>query len=65
VSRKEIADTVKPAFGGPPASTESLIATAQASGARHETLALLATLPATHFRSIRELWAHFPDVPVN
>jgi hypothetical protein len=64
VTRREIVAAVHAAFTGAPASTESLLRAAHAADARLQTIAVLERLPATHFRSVRDLWTHFPDVPV-
>jgi hypothetical protein len=64
VSRAEIVAVVGSAFGGRPVSTAEVLLAARDAGARPGTIATLERLPTTHFRSVRELWAHLPDLPV-
>ena len=66
VTRVEILAAVRTAFDGTGATKADLLATAEAAEARPETIAALRRLPeATEFRQPRELWAYFPDMPVN
>jgi hypothetical protein len=65
VTRREILDAVGAAFTGTPASAEAMLTAARDAHARPETITVLQQLPPTHFRSIRDLWAYLPDVPVN
>jgi hypothetical protein len=64
VSRAEIAGAVRGAFDGRPASVADMLEAARAVHARPEAIHLLERLPVTHFRSIRELWQHLPELPV-
>lgn len=64
VTRREIVDVVRAAFSGPSASTHAMLTAAREAHARPETIRILEQLPAAHFRTIRDLWTHLPDVPV-
>ncbi|GAB3556053.1 hypothetical protein J2S53_003290 [Actinopolyspora lacussalsi] len=64
VTRLEILDAVDKAFEAPPTATSDILVTAEDSGARTALLEVLHRLPEKRFGSVRELWEHLPDVPV-
>jgi hypothetical protein len=65
VTRLEIADMVGDAFGPAGADRAAVLATATANGAHPAVLDKLRELPDRRFRSMRELWSHIPDVPID
>jgi hypothetical protein len=65
VTRIEILDAVRTAFGGTSTTKSALLAAAQDAHARPEAIATLRRLPENaQLRHARELWAHLPDLPV-
>lgn len=64
VTRIQIADLVCDAFGPAGATRRELLAAAEANDAPEHVVQHLQTLPATHFRRMRDLWDHLRDVPV-
>lgn len=65
VTRIDIADLIADAFGPTGADRSALLATAAEKGAHPAVLEKLAELPDHRFRSMRELWNHIPEVPVD
>lgn len=65
VTRIEIADLVENAFGPAGAHRSALLAAAAERGAAPVLLAKLGELPDRHFRSMRDLWDHLPEVPLD
>jgi hypothetical protein len=65
VTRIEIADFVEDAFGPGGAHRSALLATATERGAAPVVLTKLGELPDRHFRSMRDLWDHIPEVPLD
>lgn len=65
VSRMQIAESVRPAFAGGPASREDLLAAAREAGAEAGVRSALEALPeGRRFNAVRDLWTHLHDVPV-
>lgn len=64
VTRQTIADAVADLFDSPPVTKGNLVHAAGSDGADAEVVAALYGLPEQSFRSIRELWPHLRDVPV-
>jgi len=64
VTRVELAEAVRGAFGRAGATRGELIDAACRIDARAEVVAVLETLPSGGFREVRELWRHLPDLPV-
>lgn len=68
VTRVEIVEAVKTAFTitAQPTVPRDLVQAATASGARPAVVTVLAGLDEDlQFRRLRELWEHFPQMPVN
>lgn len=65
VTRIEIADLVGDAFGPAGAEKASLLSTAAHQGAHPAVLDKLGELPNRRFRTMRDLWDHLPDVPID
>ena len=65
VTRLEIADLVSDAFGPAGADRAALLATAATNGAHPAVVDKLHELPDCTFRSMRQLWHHIPEVPVD
>jgi len=65
VSRVQIAESVRAAFGNGPVSREDLLQAAEAKGATTEVLDALRCLPeGKRFNAIRDLWTDLHRVPV-
>jgi hypothetical protein len=64
VTRATIAEHVGTAFASGPADKSEILASATRSQAPPPVIRRLETLPDTPIRSLRELWAHLPEVPV-
>lgn len=65
VTRIEIADLVEDGFGPRGASRDDLLIAAARRGADPRVLTTLETLPDRRFRTMRELWEHLPEVPLD
>jgi hypothetical protein len=65
VTRREIADCVEEAFAHGPASREEIIVAAQAASARASVVTALERLPEVTFPSLRALWPHLPEMPID
>lgn len=65
VTRVEIADAVDAAFAGGPATRDDLVAVATSARARPALLDVLLGLPPVRYESLRSLWVHLPDLPVD
>lgn len=66
VTRLELIAALSSAFGSAAVSSAQLIEAARAAHARKEVLDTLSQVdPDASFRSIRDLWAVFPDMPVD
>jgi hypothetical protein len=65
VTRIDIADLIGDAFGPSGADRAALLATAAEKGAHPVVLEKLTELPDQRFRTMRELWDHIPEVPVD
>ncbi len=65
VTRIDIADLIPDAFGPRGADRAALLATAAEKGAHPAVQAKLTELPDRRFRTMRELWDHIPEVPVD
>ncbi len=64
LTRTEVAQAVRDAFGSQPASRAAILASAERANAREEVLAVLRRLPAREFSELRQLWAELPLMPV-
>lgn len=64
LTRTEVAQAVRDAFGPGPAGRAAILACAERSNAREEVLAVLRRLPAREFADVRQLWAALPQMPV-
>ena len=64
VTRFEIAHLIEDAFGPAGADRASLLATATSKGAHPAVLDKLGELPDRRYRTMRELWQHIPEVPL-
>lgn len=68
VTRVEIVEAVQHAFQltAQPTVPQDLVTAATASGARPAVIATLQGLDEhLQFRRLRELWEHFPQMPIN
>lgn len=66
VTRLELIAALSSAFGSASVSSAQLIEAARAAHARKEVLEALSQVdPDASFRSIRDLWTVFPDMPVD
>lgn len=66
VTRMELVEHIEAAFGSnAPVRRGDLLAAATASHARPEVHAVLARLPDTPYRSLRDLWPELGDLPVS
>lgn len=65
VSRKQIAESVRPAFEEGPVSREELLRAAENADAGLAVKSALEGLPeGKRFNVLRDLWAHLHDIPV-
>lgn len=64
VTRVRIADILGDAFGPQGAGKDDLLATATRAGAPPELLDELQKLPDRKFRTMRDLWDHLPEIPI-
>lgn len=64
VTRLEIADAVRDAFGPRGADRDGILAGAARNRARPEVIEVLRRLPDRTFREMRGLWEELSDVPV-
>lgn len=65
VTRIEIADLVGDAFAPGGAEKADLLSTAAQHGAHPAVLDKLGELPERRFRTMRDLWDHLPEVPID
>jgi hypothetical protein len=63
VTRLEVAEAVRSAFGGGGATRDEIVAAAD-SASRPEVVAVLMSLPARRYSRLNELWEELHDVPV-
>jgi hypothetical protein len=64
VTRLQIADVLGDAFGPTGADKADLLATAARAGAHPAVLEELHKIPDRRYRTMRALWDHLPEVPV-
>lgn len=64
LTRTEVAQAVRDAFGPRPAGRAAILASAERSNAREEVLVVLRRLPAREFTELRQLWSELPQMPV-
>jgi hypothetical protein len=64
VTRLKIADAIAGGFGPRGAGREDLLSAARQAGAEPEVLSVVKQLPDLHYRTLRDLWDHLPDMPV-
>lgn len=64
VTRMDILDLVEEAFGREGATRSEILQSARDNRADSLTVATLEHLQDRRFRSVRDLWADLPDVPV-
>ncbi|RZU73606.1 uncharacterized protein DUF2795 [Micromonospora kangleipakensis] len=65
VTRTELAGHIATAFDAGRASRAELLAAAASSHARPQVIAVLQRLPDQQYVSIRDLWHHLADVPID
>lgn len=65
VTRLEIADIIEDTFGPRGAARADLLATATTKNAPPQVLEALSQLPDIQFPTMRHLWGHIPEVPVD
>lgn len=63
VTRLEIAEAVRPAFGGDGATRDEIIVAAELAS-RPEVVDALRSLPDRRYNRLNELWEELHDVPV-
>lgn len=63
VTRLEVAEAVRSAFGGGGATRDEIVAAAD-SASRPEVMAVLKSLPNRRYSRLNELWEELADVPV-
>lgn len=64
VTRTEIAEAVRDAFGPRPVSRAEIIAAAQSSGARAEVVDALQHGLRQEYSDLRQIWSDLPDMPL-
>jgi hypothetical protein len=64
ITRVQIADHIASAFGSGSVHRTELIKHAEASKAKPEVLTALRRLPDHGFTTMRDLWIHLEDIPV-
>ncbi|GAB3173358.1 hypothetical protein GCM10027059_44220 [Myceligenerans halotolerans] len=64
MARVQVADLVADAFGPSGAHRSEILAAAVKGGGPPELLVELERLPDRRFATMRDLWDHLPDTPV-
>jgi hypothetical protein len=65
LTRIQIADLIADAFGPGGTDRSTLLAVAAEKGAHPALLQKLGALPDQRFRTMRDLWDHIPEVPLD